>query len=136
MNSKEVKPKNKGGRPLAKVDQTEFEKLCAIQCTKLEICGWLKIEDDTLEKWCKRTYNKGFSEVFKLKRGTGFISLRRAQFQMAQTNVAMNIWLSKQFLGQKEPDQFAQQEQPEAPEFAKMTNEQLEDYIKKNKGEL
>ena len=41
-----------------------------------------------------------FSEVFKRKRGKGKISLRRSQFQLAQTNPTMAIWLGKQWLGQ------------------------------------
>ena len=94
--------KNKGGRPPAKIDQSAFEGLCELQCTKLEICGWFRVTDKTLENWCKRTYGKGFSEVFKEKRGLGLISLRRNQFQLAEKNAAMGIWLGKQYLGQRD----------------------------------
>ncbi len=94
--------KNKGGRPLKHIDQTEFEKLCALQCTKEEICGFFGVTDKTLENWCKRTYGAGFSEVFKEKRGMGKISLRRNQFQLAKKSAAMAIFLGKQYLGQTE----------------------------------
>ena len=43
-----------------------------------------------------------FADVFRQKRSTGQISLRRAQFRMAETNATMAIWLGKQYLGQTE----------------------------------
>lgn len=89
-------------RPRKEIDQKQFEGLCALQCTKEEICGFLEITDKTLENWCKRTYNAGFSETFREKRGKGKVSLRRAQFQLAQKNANMAIWLGKQYLGQKD----------------------------------
>lgn len=95
--------KNKGGRPLKEIPKKEFESLCALQCTKLEICAFFDITDKTLESWCKRNYKKrGFSDVFKEKRGKGHISLRRAQFRLAENNATMAIWLGKQYLGQSD----------------------------------
>lgn len=91
-------------RPRKEIDIKQFENLCGLQCTKEEICGWFETTDKTLESWCKRTYNAGFSDVFREKRGKGKISLRRAQFRLAEKNAAMAIWLGKQYLGQKEPD--------------------------------
>lgn len=87
-------------RPRKEVDRGEFEKLCGLQCTKQEICSWFDITDKTLETWCKREYKAGFSEVFSQKRGIGKISLRRAQFQLAQKSAAMAIFLGKNYLGQ------------------------------------
>ena len=89
-------------RPRKEINQETFEGLCAIQCTKQEICVFLKITDKTLESWCKRTYGAGFSEVFRQKRVIGNISLRRAQFRLAAKNATMAIWLGKQYLGQKD----------------------------------
>lgn len=89
-------------RPRKEIDQTEFEKLCGLQCTQEEICGWFGVCSDTLESWCKRTYEMNFSEVFKEKRGVGKISLRRAQFRLAEKNANMGIWLGKQYLGQSD----------------------------------
>lgn len=89
-------------RPRKEIDQKNFENLCGLQCTKDEICSFFELTDKTLESWCKRTYGAGFSEVFKLKRGKGKISLRRAQFQLAQKNANMAIWLGKQYLGQRD----------------------------------
>lgn len=86
----------KMGRPLKVIDRTQFENLCAIQCTKLEICGWFDVTDKTLDRWCKREYGATFSEVYSVKRGKGVISVRRALYQNAtqKGNVKAQIfWL-------------------------------------------
>lgn len=93
-------------RPRKEIDQTEFEKLCGLQCTQEEICGWFGVCSDTLESWCNRTYEMNFSEVFKEKRGVGKISLRRAQFRLAEKNANMAIWLGKQYLGQSDRGEY------------------------------
>ena len=92
----------KTGRPNKDINQQEFEKLCALQCTEEEICSWFETTDKTLTDWCKRTYGKSFSEIFRLKRGRGKISLTRTQFHLAEKSPAMAIWLGKQYLGQKD----------------------------------
>lgn len=94
--------KNKSGRPKKQIDQKQFENLCGLQCTKEEICGFFEITDKTLDRWCRETYRKEFSEVFREKRGLGKISLRRNQWRLSETNAAMAIFLGKNFLGQKD----------------------------------
>ena len=89
-------------RPRKEIDQTQFEKLCGIQCTQEEIAGFFDVSPDTIERWCKRTYDSGFAEVFKTHSADGKISLRRYQFKLAERNAAMAIWLGKQYLGQRE----------------------------------
>lgn len=89
-------------RPRKNIDQKEFEKLCGLQCTKEEICGFFDVTDKTLDGWCSRTYKASFSDVFKQKRGFGKIALRRNQFQLSKHNASMAIWLGKQYLGQRE----------------------------------
>ena len=91
-------------RPRKYIDKDEFEKLCGLQCTKQEICGWFDVTNKTLDAWVKRTYRSSFSEVFGQKRSTGRVSLRRSQFRMARSNPGMAIWLGKQYLGQHEPE--------------------------------
>lgn len=92
-----------GGRPRKQIDQEQFEKLCGLQCTLEEFCCYFDCDDNTLNKWCKRTYKKSFSEIFKLKRGTGKISLRRKQFEIAMAgNPTMLIWLGRNYLDQTE----------------------------------
>lgn len=87
-------------RPRKHIEQKQFENLCGLQCTKEEICYFFGVTDKTLESWCKREYGEGFSDVFHKKRGIGKISLRRAQFRLAEKNAAMAIWLGKQYLNQ------------------------------------
>ena len=89
-------------RPLKEIDKKQFENLCGLQCTKSEICSFFGVTDKTLENWCRRTYKLGFSDVFHQKRGIGKISLRRAQFRLAEKNAAMAIFLGKQYLGQSD----------------------------------
>jgi len=90
------------GRPRKEIDQQNFEKLCGLQCTKEEICGFFDVTDKTLENWCRRTYKAGFSDVFAQKRGAGKISLRRYQFELAKKNANMAIFLGKNYLGQSD----------------------------------
>lgn len=90
-------------RPRKEIDQAEFEKLCALQCTKAEIAGFFNVSEDTVERWCKRTYKESFAVVFANKRSGGKISLRRSQFRLAEKDSRMAIWLGKQYLEQCEP---------------------------------
>lgn len=94
--------KNLGGRPEIEIDKQQFENLCRLQCTLIEIADFFDCSEDTIERWCKREYEKGFAEVFRQKRGKGKISLRRTQWQLAETSVPMAIFLGKQYLGQKD----------------------------------
>lgn len=89
-------------RPIKEISQKQFESLCAIQCTEEEICAVLDVDDKTLTNWCKKTYNKSFSEVFREKRQGGKASLRRNQWKLSETNPTMAIFLGKQYLGQKD----------------------------------
>lgn len=115
------------GRPHKEIDQSQFENLCSLQCTLVEICGWFKITDKTLESWCKRTYGKNFSDVFKEKRCLGKISLRRAQFMLAEKNAAMAIWLGKQYLDQKETQEISVIEEKDPLSIAFAEIEKSED---------
>lgn len=89
-------------RPKKEIKQKEFEALCAIQCTQEEICGVLDVCHDTLDRWCHRTYKKSFSQIFAEKRQGGRASLRRKQWNLADTSASMAIWLGKQYLGQRD----------------------------------
>lgn len=87
-------------RPRAEIDKDEFEKLCRLQCTEVEICEWFGVTDKTLARWCMDTYGEGFSDAYKKRSATGKISLRRAQFRLAEKSPAMAIFLGKNYLGQ------------------------------------
>lgn len=88
------------GRPAKEIDQKSFEKLCKLQCTLEEIAGFFECSEDTIQNWCKRTYDEIFSVIHKKYSAGGKTSLRRYQFNLAKTNASMAIWLGKQYLGQ------------------------------------
>lgn len=87
-------------RPRIEIDEENFKKLCALQCTLTEIASFFNCSEDTIENWCKRNFKKGFSECFKKYSASGKMSLRRWQFKMAEHNVSMAIFLGKNWLGQ------------------------------------
>lgn len=90
------------GRPKVEIDQKLFKKLCSMFCTKEEIAGVFECSEDTIERWCKRTYHMNFADVFKKECAHGKISLRRNQFKLSEKSAAMAIFLGKQYLGQKD----------------------------------
>ena len=57
---------------------------------------------DTLERWCKRTYDKGFADIFEDKKSRGKVSLRRLQCKLAEKSPAMAIFLGKNYLSQRD----------------------------------
>ena len=90
------------GRPQKEIDQSLFEKLCGLQCTLTEIACIFDCSEDTIERWCKRTYDEGFAETYKKHSAAGKLSLRRAQFRLAEKSAAMAIFLGKNYLGQSD----------------------------------
>ena len=94
--------KNKVGRKQIPIDKTQFEKLCSMQCTLEEIASFFDCCDDTINNWCKKTYNDNFSGIYKKKSASGKIALRRMQWKLAEKNTSMAIFLGKQYLGQRD----------------------------------
>lgn len=86
----------------ATINQSTFEGLCAIQCTKEEVCAVLNVSYSTLLRWCNETYGTDFETIFAEKRENGKASLRRTQWSMAEKNPTMAIWLGKQYLKQRD----------------------------------
>lgn len=97
-------------RPRIEIDEDSFKKLCGLQCTLVEIASFFNCSEDTIENWCKRTFGKNFSEVYKKHSASGKISLRRWQFKMAEHNCSMAIFLGKNYLGQKDSVEFDNKE--------------------------
>ncbi len=104
----EQKPKKRTGRPQVPIDRTEFEYLVSCGCTLKMIAGFYAMKygscsDDTIVRWCKRTYGKTFYEVSSLYKEGG-----KSRLLMKQMEVALNgsekmlIWLGKVRLGQSE----------------------------------
>lgn len=95
------------GRPrqglLTHEEWEDFEKLCRLQCTEVEIAGWFGISEDTLNRRCKEKYEQTFAETYKKFSVDGKISLRRLQYKAARKgNATMLVWLGKQALGQRD----------------------------------
>ena len=92
------------GRPNIAIDQEQFEKLCGFFNTLVDVADFFNCSIDTIERFCDRTYNMPFAEVYKVKSASGRRSIRRAQFSKGvdQGNPQMLIWLGKQYLGQKD----------------------------------
>lgn len=112
--SEQQKKQNGPGRPKTIIDKVQFEKLCEMQCTELEICAWFRCSDETLNKWCKKTYKKTFQESFAMLRAGGKASLRRKQWNLADTNPSMAIFLGKNYLNQcDDPRKYAKDETTE-----------------------
>lgn len=102
MPMREVTDMAKMGRPRKEINKDEFEKLCGIMCTKEEIANIFDCSEDTIERWCKRTYNSTFAVAFKKYSADGKASLRRTQFKLAEKSATMAIFLGKNYLGQKD----------------------------------
>ena len=81
----------------------QFEALCKIQCSKVEICAVMSVTDKTLDRLVKEKYGQPFDKVQEHFRSFGKASLLRSQFKLAERNPSMAIWLGKQYLGQKDP---------------------------------
>lgn len=92
----------KQGRPRIEIDKDQFVKLCELQATVREVAGFFHCGETALREWCKRELGMTFEEAFEEHRVGGLLSLRRNQFQLAEKNAAVAIWLGKQHLGQKD----------------------------------
>ena len=92
--------KHAGGRPKIEIDFKTLDNLLGIFCTGEECAAVLGVNYDTLNARVKEEKSMSFSEYSEIKRGLGRASLRRRQFQMAEKNPALAIWLGKQYLGQ------------------------------------
>lgn len=97
--------KKKVGRPKKELDVNMIEKLASIFCTNEEIATIVGCHSDTLAD--------NFSEYLKKGRDKGKMSLRRMQWEKAQSgNTTMLIWLGKQMLGQKDKLETSENNEP------------------------
>jgi hypothetical protein len=111
---KTLKPKKKEdlnkrgvGRPLIEINLNEVAKLCKMQATRDEICSFLEVDECTLQRRIKEADFQNFEAFYKKYSEGGKISLRRSQWKSAKDgNVTMQIWLGKQYLGQKEKNEY------------------------------
>ncbi len=73
-----------------------------LQATAEEIAGAFRVSVDTLNRRLREAFGMGFAELRKRCNGLHKLSLRRYQFQQAERNATMAIWLGKIWLGQRE----------------------------------
>ena|SRR5688572_15692705 len=89
----------------SEINQTELEKLAALQCTDEEIASWFGVTTRTIER--RRQRNPKFAATLDRGKNKGKISLRRQQMKLVEEgSAAMAIFLGKNYLGQS--DSFAQ----------------------------
>lgn len=109
----------KTGRPPAPIDWETAKKLAHFQCTQEEIAYFLGISPDTLFRRSIKEQGQTFSQFMKVHADGGKISLRRWQWKNAEKgNVAMQIWLGKQYLDQKQDPTPAQDSPNGGPTFS------------------
>jgi DNA-binding transcriptional regulator YiaG len=97
--------KDLGGRPpkLKCDDDTlkQINGLARIQCTQREAAAVLGVHRETFSKFLDT--NEKAMRAWEDGQEAGKASLRREQFKVAQNgNATMQIWLGKQWLGQKD----------------------------------
>lgn len=101
------------GRPRKEIPKMEFEGLIYIGCTRQEIVDYFDFEfrakspdgkggvsEETINRWCKRTYKRTFAEMLELGRTRMKIKLRRNQIKLSEKSASMAIFLGKNLLGQ------------------------------------
>ena len=87
-------------RPEAKIDLTELEKLCNMQCTDEEIAAFFGVNKRTIER--RRKIAK-FRDIMDRAKAKGRVSVRRHLFRLAgKDNVAAAIFLAKNLLGYRD----------------------------------
>ena len=85
-----------------------IEYMAMIHCTQKEIAGVMGVDEETLVRLIRDHYGMSYSEFYEKYSSNGNMSLRRAQFKSAEGgNVSMQIWLGKQWLGQKEQQEIS-----------------------------
>lgn len=93
---------------LTKEQWDGVDYMCMIHCTGEEIAGVLHMDYDTLNRNCRDKFGINISEYIKEHQSGGKMSLRRMQWKSAESgNVTMQIWLGKQWLGQREQQEIA-----------------------------
>ena len=95
-------PKRKVGCPPAEIDYEACKELAKIMCTQSEIAAVIGVSLSTLE------HDQEFLRIHKEGMEQGKSSLRRMQYKSAEDgNVTSQIWLGKQYLGQRDKSEIS-----------------------------
>ena len=92
----------KGTIPEKEINLDQVLYWTELQATAEEIAGAFRVSIDTLDRRLREAFGMGFAELRKRCNGLHKLSLRRYQFQQAERNATMAIWLGKIWLGQRE----------------------------------
>lgn len=119
------------GRPRAKIDEVELEKLCGMQCTDEEIAAWFAVSTRTIERL--RASGR-FGDRMDLAKAKGRVSVRRMLFgQASKGNIAATIFLAKNILGYRDMVRSEHSGPDGGPitidnqvDMSRLTNEELE----------
>ena len=88
------------------IDPKEVEKLASFGCSNTEIASFFGCSKDLISKSYSTNVSKG--------KDKGKIRLRQLLWKSAERgNVAMQIWLSKQYLGMTDKQEITTTELPE-----------------------
>jgi hypothetical protein len=114
--TKKGRPKEKPGVKAMVVNLSRLPALCPIQATAAECASVLGISQDTLERRLKTEHGCTFTEFYNRHSAPGKCSLRRLQWKLARAgNPTMLIWLGKQWLGQTDKTEHAEDEATAQP---------------------
>jgi len=105
--------KRKAGRPKIVINWDTVASYLRAQCDTVGIAGLLGISPDTLYTRCKKDNKLDYTVFSAQKKSEGKEMLRAKQFttalgdskQAIPPNVSMQIWLGKQYLGQRDKNE-------------------------------
>lgn len=125
------------GRHRIIVDWEKVDKYLQAQCDGVSVASILGISADTLYLRCVEEKEMTFTAYSAKKKAEGVQLLKAKQFQTAMSgNVTMQIWLGKQYAGQREKAEVMNTGLPnisvvvDSPETARVLKELLAEEVK------
>jgi hypothetical protein len=119
------------------VDWEKVDKYLQAQCDGVSVASILGISADTLYLRCVEEKEMTFTAYSAKKKAEGVQLLKAKQFQTAMSgNVTMQIWLGKQYAGQREKAEVMNTGLPnisvvvDSPETARVLKELLAEEVK------
>lgn len=95
-------------RPVKVVDFDKLARICQYPLTNEDIAAILDLSKDTIERAIKKEYGISFAAYKEQKQSSLRFTLFAKQIEVAKNgNVAMLIWLGKQYLGQSDKQEVA-----------------------------
>lgn len=90
-------------RPVKTVDFEKLARICQYPMTNEDIAAIMDLSVDTIYRAIKKEYGIDFAEYKKQKQSSMRFTLLAKQIEVAKGgNIAMLIWLGKQYLGQSD----------------------------------